>query len=487
MTTLSHHTLLGGFLLVLTVTLDLATMARILLRRHRDPSARIAWLVVIGTAHFLGIIAYLLVGEVRVGRTRTIGRQRGVVTAERRRDPGPAELADFAAIVPAQYRHLFALGHSVTGFAPAGGNAAYLPPDSAAVIDSLIADIDAAEDHVHLLFYIWLDDNSGLKVAEALERAASRGVKCRAMADAVGSRLLIRSAHWRDMADAGVHVAAGLPIGNPLIRMFRGRVDVRNHRKIVVIDNRITYCGSQNCADAAFRVKAKYAPWVDAMMRFEGPVARQNQVLFAIDWMTSVDEDLVRLLRAPRATGEGGVVAQVIGTGPTMRYSAMPEVFEALLFAARDEIVITTPYYVPNDSLQNALCTTARRGVDTTIIFPARNDSWIVAAASRSYYADLLEAGVRIFEYHVGLLHTKSLTLDGAITLIGSANMDRRSFDLNFENNILFHDRALTAVMRTRQADYLARSTEVTTAMVRAWPVRRRLWNNAVAMMGPVL
>ena len=127
------------------------------------------------------------------------------------------------------------------------------------------------------------------------------------------------------------------------------------------------------------------------------------------------------------------IPAQVIGTGPTVRCSAMPEMFESLIYSARDELVITTPYYVPDEAMQAALCAAARRGTNTSIIFPARNDSWIVAAASRSYYSDLLTAGVHIFEYLGGLLHTKSLTLDGAITLIGSANMDRRSFELNYE------------------------------------------------------
>ena len=142
---------------------------------------------------------------------------------------------------------------------------------------------------------------------------------------------------------------------------------------------------------------------------------------------------------------------------------------------------------MPDESLQNALCTTAYRGVETTIIFPARNDSWIVGAASRSYYADLLAAGVKIYEYEGGLLHTKSLTLDGEVTLIGSANMDRRSFELNYENNILFYDPALTAEMRRRQDDYLAQSHPVTAEMVAHWPMTRRLWNNAIAMLGPVL
>jgi cardiolipin synthase len=165
----------------------------------------------------------------------------------------------------------------------------------------------------------------------------------------------------------------------------------------------------------------------------------------------------------------------------------MPEVFETLMYAARRELFITTPYYVPDESMQAALCASARRGVVTTIIFPARNDSWIVGAASRSYYSELLAAGVRIFEYEGGLLHAKTMTLDGEVTLIGSANMDRRSFDLNYENNILVCDPVLTAVLRERQDAFLTKSHPVTAEMVAAWPIRRRLVNNTIAMLGPVL
>jgi cardiolipin synthase len=226
---------------------------------------------------------------------------------------------------------------------------------------------------------------------------------------------------------------------------------------------------------------------VDALMRFEGPIARQNQYLFASDWMAHVDEDIRELLQRPLQAGQPGFPAQVIGTGPTIRNSAMPEVFETLMYSARRELFITTPYYVPDEAMQNALCASAYRGVETTIILPARNDSLFVQAASRSYYADLLAAGVRIFEFEGGLLHTKSLTVDGEVTLIGSANMDRRSFDLNYENNILFYDCALTAEMRLRQEAYLAQSHEVTPEIVASWSVARRLWNNAIAMLGPVL
>jgi cardiolipin synthase len=204
--------------------------------------------------------------------------------------------------------------------------------------------------------------------------------------------------------------------------------------------------------------------------------------------MTYVDEDLRPLLLQREAYEEHqGFAAQAFGTGPTVRNSAMPEMFESLMFAARREIVITTPYYVPDESMQNALCAAARRGVKTTIVFPAKNDSFIVAAASRSYYEDLLEAGVRIFEYVGGLLHTKSFTVDGVVTLIGSANMDRRSFDLNYENNILLYDAKMTGEMRSLQDAYITKSNPVTAETVAAWSIRRRLLNNGIGMLGPLL
>ncbi len=433
----------------------------------------------------LGILTYLLLGETNIGRRR-IARMREVIEGL----PPIINDGDETQLqpnVPAHYCHLFDVGHSISGFSAVGGNSASLMHDSNATIDSMVVDIDAAEDHVHLIFYIWLSDNNGCKIVDALKRAAARGVKCRAMADGLGSRAMIKSRYWKEMSDAGVHVAVALPIGNPLLHPFVGRIDLRNHRKILVIDGHITYCGSQNCADPEFRPKPKYAPWVDAVMRFEGPIAKQNQYVFASDWMTYVDENLNDLLRTPTPAAEAGFSAEVIATGPTVRYSAMPEMFESLMHAARRELVISSPYYVPNESLQDALCAAAYRGVDTTIIFPARNDSWIVAAASRSYYADLLAAGVKIHEYVGGLLHTKSLTIDGEVTLIGSANMDRRSFELNYENNILFVDPKLTADVRARQQAYLASSNAVTIAEVDGWPIRRRLWNNTIAMLGPIL
>ena len=474
-------------LIALHLLIQAGLITRILLRQHRNPASRVAWIVVVLALPFVGIIAYLLLGETNIGARRA-ARLQDVMAAMPKLSEAPGwDAAVLGADVPERYRPFFKVGYSISKFDPAGGNRALLLADSSATIDALVADIDAASHHVHVLFYIWLPDHSGSRIAEALQRAAARGVSCRALVDGVGSRALVNSRLWHDMRHAGVKLARALPIDYPLFRVFFERIDLRNHRKIVVIDNWITYCGSQNCADAAFLPKAKYAPWVDAVMRFEGPVARQNQSIFAADWMTDFDEDISDLLRQPILTRDAGFPAQVVASGPTIRHSAMPEMFESLIYGAQHELVITTPYYVPDDALQGALCAAGNRGVSVTIVFPARNDDLAVAAASRSYYADLLAAGVRIYEYQGGLLHTKSVTLDGHITLIGSANMDRRSFDLNYENNILLFDPAVTLAMRQRQDAYVAHSNRVTAADVATWPWWKRIRNNAVAMLGPVL
>ena len=474
-------------LLALHILIQAGFIVRVLLRAHRDPASRIAWIVVILALPVVGIVAYLFVGEANIGRKR-VERMKKVMASlpDISSTPGfdaPTVRPD----IPERHLSLFQVGRSVSGFEPVGGNHAHLMADSNAAIDAMVDDIDQATDHVHVLFYIWSPDNNGRKMSEALKRAVARGITCRAMVDDLGSRLLIKSALWREMGAAGVKLGRALRIGDPLLRVFAGRIDLRDHRKIVVIDNRIAYCGSQNCADPEFLAKAKYAPWVDAVMRFTGPIVRQNQYLFSRDWMAYENEDIRDVLLEPMEPPEPGFSAQVVASGPTGRYSAASEMFETLMYAARRELFITTPYYVPNEAMQAALRAAANRGVDTTIIFPAHNDDFAVGATSRSYYADLLAAGVKIHEYGAGLLHAKSMTVDREVTLIGSANMDRRSFDLNYENNILLCDAAVTGEMRDRQQSYLSKCREITTDEVDAWSWPRRLWNNAVAIVGPVL
>ncbi|MGH3208577.1 MAG: cardiolipin synthase, partial [Trebonia sp.] len=440
--------------------------------------------------------AYLLLGETSIGhdRVRRLHEAEGRLAAHSGAgtepgDPVAASVSD--------------LCRSINGFGPTRGNRVVLLGDPAAspaeptldcdrAIKGLIEAIEAATQHIHVSFYIWLDDDNGGRVADAISAAARRGVTCRIMADALGSRDFVRGPRWRQLREAGAQLVVALRdiprMGNATV----GRVDLRNHRKLVVIDNRVAFCGSQNCADPQFRVKAKYAPWIDVLLRCEGPVVRQAQHLFLSNWIAEAGETGEDLYVLPAAAPEpelydDGVVAQMFGTGPTTPGNTMSDAFVSVLYAAERELIITTPYFVPDQALLRAVCAAPRRGVETTLVVPAHNDSALVAAACRSAYPDLLRSGVRLFEYPLGLLHTKSITVDARITLVGSANMDRRSLELNFENNLLVLDPGVTKTIRDRQLGYLSESTAIEAKTVDNWPFRARLVDNAIGMASPLL
>ncbi len=474
------------FLSILFIAAHILVIGRILLRPQREPASRIAWLIAALTAPVVGVVAYLLLGEARISAKRR-ARYRQIEAHL----PHPSEKDDVRRELSATpYAAPFALAETVNRLPPTAGNRATLAPDGNAAIRMMVDDIDTAKACVHLCFYIWLADDNGVRIKDALVRAAERGVKVRLLADALGSRGFIRSAHWADMRQAGIDARVALPIGGLIWTLIRGRFDLRNHRKQLIIDNAIAWCGSQNLADPEFRIKPRYAPWVDIMTRWEGPVVQACQFVFAADWESEHGDDIsdwLAVAAEPHAVAAPGIAAQVIGTGPNLSYPAMPACFTALIHAARRELVVTTPYFVPDEQLLFALLDAARRGVATTMILPRRNDSRVVAAASRSYYGDLIAAGVRLYEYRPGLLHAKTITVDGTVGLIGSANLDRRSFELNFENNILFADAGFTAEVRARQFAYLADAEPVTAERIAEMRITARLWQNLLAMLSPVL
>lgn len=459
---------------------------RILLRDDLSPPARLAWFVVMIVLPFAGSIIYFLFGEIYLGRR---ARAMQISIYEQIHNDADGHMGSAHTIeeqIKPEFQPLFSYAASINGFQTVAGNSADLMADGDDTRRRMLADIDAASDQVHVLFYIWLTDNTGTELAEALIRAARRGVTCRAMADGLGSRKMIRSPLWQRMKEAGVQLAVALPLNQPIRTILTSRLDLRNHRKITVVDGAITYCGSRNSADPEFLPKVKYGPWVDIMLRFEGPVVAQNQLLFASDWMRATGEKPGALLR-PTAQIPGGFPAQVMGHGPTERRGSTPQLFSLAMGCARRTLTITTPYFVPDATVLEALCAAAYRGVEVKLIMPRRNDSWVVAAASHSFYRRLLDAGCIIYEYKHGLLHAKTLTMDGAVSLIGSSNLDLRSFDLNYENNVLFQDAALTQEIRQRQAVYIADSARVTAEDVAAWPYHRRIWNNVIATIGPIL
>jgi cardiolipin synthase len=223
------------------------------------------------------------------------------------------------------------------------------------------------------------------------------------------------------------------------------------------------------------------------MVRLDGPVTWQLQQIFVTDWMSHTSEDIEAVLHRTVRTYPSGFSAIAIGSGPGISHNSVPDVFNQVLASAQDEVIITTPYYVPSTAVQEQIRSTALRGVSVTMVVPRKNDSRFVALASHSFYRQLLRAGVRLMEYGPGLLHAKTLTVDGQLCLMGSANLDRRSFELNFENNLLFFDDDLATDIRARQQSYIARSVEITLAEVEGWSWRKRLLNNLVATLGPVL
>jgi cardiolipin synthase A/B len=515
--TVASNDLLGAIVAVGVFVIHLLTVLRAVTRPNRTPASRVAWVAVIMSLPIIGVVAYLFLGETSIGRERVRrldeAEQRLAAPSGARVEPGDPVAATVSDLC-----------RSINGFGPTPGNRVVLLGDPAAspaeptldcdaAIKGLIEAIEAATEHVHVSFYIWLNDGNGGRVADAISAAARRGVTCRVMADALGSRDFVRGPRWRQLREAGAHLQISLQdiprMGNAAV----GRVDLRNHRKLVVIDNRIAFCGSQNCADPQFLIKKKYAPWIDVLVRCEGPVVRQAQHLFLATWIAEYSNFASQVSNLPRGntkleysaeTGaedlyglpaaapeperyDDGVVAQMFGTGPTTPGNTMSDAFVSALYAAERELIITTPYFVPDQALLRAVCAAPRRGVETTLVVPARNDSPLVAAACRSNYPDLLRCGVRLFEYPLGLLHTKTLTVDGRITLVGSANMDRRSLELNFENNLLVLDPGVTATIRDRQLGYISQSTIVKADAVEAWPFRARLFDNAIGMASPLL
>jgi len=457
----------------------------VVLRKRRAPVARLAWIVLILAVPIVGFVLYLIVGEIRPGRKR-LHKHRHIIQRIRSAQTHAAIIPEaLHPHLPREYQQIANLAEHVGDNDPLAGNALTLIGDTDEFINHLIEDIEAAQHHCHILVYIYLTDHSGRRVAEALMRAVERGVACRVLVDAVGSKNFLDSDLCGRMRKAGVSVVAARPTNFLLILL--ARIDLRNHRKIVVIDGRISYTGSQNIADAEFAIKKKYAPWVDAMVRIEGPVTWDLQVLFVEDWYLDTDESLEQLLSIRPPYHPDGVPAQVMGTGPNANNEAMRQLCQVAFHTAVQELIVTTPYFVPDEATLTALCTAARRGVETFLVVPARNDSPLVAAASRSFYEPLLECGVRILEYHKGLLHAKTITIDRQLALVSTANLDRRSFELNFEVNLLVYDSDFASQLRYLQRSYMAHATRVEWSawQNRSWPAK--LWQNAAGTLSPVL
>jgi cardiolipin synthase len=281
-----------------------------------------------------------------------------------------------------------------------------------------------------------------------------------------------------------VQVVAALPTA--VLRALAHRLDIRNHRKLLIIDGSVGWIGSMNIAAPEFALQPRFAPWVDCMMRMEGPATRELQLIFAEDWLLDTGENLESLLEVPPPVREMGVPVQVMASGPNFDNDAVRSLLIATIQVARREIVMTTPYFVPDPEMFGSLCVAARRGVQTHLVLPRRNNSKLVACASRARYRAMLDAGMRVHEFTAGLLHAKTITVDGSFAVITSSNLDRRSFEINFEASAIVYDSRFAAQVRSLQQSYIERSAEMVNAQ---WvpTLRQQLAHNAAALLSPLL
>ena len=449
--------------------------------QRRSPAAARTWLLLIFLLPWPGLLLYGVFGRAYLPARRRELQSRASRFLRREAKEFFAPY-DARGTLPERFTEAAKLAETLGEFPVVGGNRFELLPDYDASLARLVADIDGATHHVHLLYYIFADDQVGRRVEEALGRAAARGVECRLLVDAQGSRRFRREGAAR-LRTAGVEVCELLQTG--FWRPAHARFDLRNHRKIAVVDGRIGYVGSQNIVRSTFKRGLEFE---ELVTRAEGPIVAQLQAILLAD----------RFLETGRTTGEGpdyfpkyeaggGVAAQALPSGPGYPRQNTLQVVTSLVYEAERSVVITTPYFIPDETLLRALVGAALRGVDVRLVVSSEIDQYLVGFAQRSYYDDLLSAGVSIYHYRTRFLHAKHLSVDEAVVQIGSSNMDIRSFALNAEAGVLVYDPALAAELKRVQTRQMAESDRLTLEAWRSRPRIRQIAENMARLFDSLL
>ncbi|MFT3755367.1 MAG: cardiolipin synthase [Pseudoxanthomonas sp.] len=459
---MSPHWSLGTTLLVLDWAIRFAALLWIPSRT--SAAAARSWLLLVAFVPLLGLPLYLLLGHPWLSRERV--RRQALASQVIREQQAPLEHLRWTPQGDGAEGEMAPLLERLGDFMPTHGNAVELLDDYDASLRALVEDIDGARERVHLLYYLMLDDPVGDVVAAALKRAAARGVECRLLLDATGARRGLRR-YAGALRKAGVQVHDLLPGG---LRWRRsGRMDLRNHRKIAVIDNHTAYVGSQNLAQAQF---VRGFPNRELVARVHGPVVAHLEAVFASDWFIETGERLEVVPTAP--VQHADVAAQLLPSGPAYPFENARDTVNALIHLAKRRLVLVTPYFVPDDATLSALRIAALSGVDVQLILSKSNNKALTAWAQESYYETLLRAGVKIALYRPHFLHAKHLGVDESMALVGSINLDIRSFALNAEIGLLCYDPGVVARMRQVEASYLADAEPVSLQAWRRRPAWRR-------------
>ncbi len=474
--------LVFGFYALLVV----GVVLRVIMKR-RPIGVSLAWLALILAIPVLGVSAYLILGEIRLGRRRA---QR----AQAMYWPYVAWLQHLIAGFPHQpvtpsvkANPLVALIQSRLGMPLLGGNRMALLSEPEEILQHLVTDIQQANTSCYLEFYIWQAGGQVDVVAEALIQAARRGVDCRVLLDSVGSADFFDTDWPEQLRDAGVRLVEVLPA--KAWRMPFHRQDLRMHRKLMIVDDCVAYTGSMNLVDPQiFKLDSGVGQWIDVMVRVQGPVVPVMWSLFVRDWEMETGERLLDSQHhEPEYWTEKGHHIQLVPSGPFAGGDCVQQILLQAIYQAEHSLVLTTPYFVPDDPLVAALQSAADRGVSVKLIIPERNDSRMVSFACNAFLDELLTSGVEIHRSRKGLLHTKSVLVDDDLALIGSVNLDKRSLWLNFEVTLLVDDHSFATMLKELQQRYLldAKRLELTEWRDRPWI--QRMLENVFYLFSPLL
>lgn len=454
--------------IVLVVVVVIDIVALIVVPRGRKPTAAMAWLLLILALPFVGILLFLLIGSFRLPAKRRAEQARidGIIRSGVDREGLRTMQTDW----PRWFQRVVQQNENLTALPASDGNEASLYPDYQASIDAMAAAIDTAERFVHVEFFIVAWDDTTRGFFAAMERAVARGVTVRLLADYVATRRLKNStATFTELDRIGVTWAWMLPV-MPLKGKYQ-RPDLRNHRKIVVVDGRIGFMGSQNLIDRSYdspkNIK-RGLKWQELMTRLTGPVVAAVNVVFLSDWLIETGEDLTAVEHVPateleRSTSPDSLLCQVVPSGPGYATENNLRLFLSLIYGATEKVILTSPYFVPDEAMVYAITTACQRGLEVQLFVSEIGDQGLVYHAQRSYYSALLEAGVRIFLYPAPyILHSKHFSIDDDIAVIGSSNMDIRSFSLNMEVSLLVRGASFVAGMREVEQAYRDAGRELT-------------------------
>lgn len=456
------------------VTINIAAIG--IIPENRRPQTAMAWLILIVFAPFVGIVAFLFFGSARIGhqRRRQLTAANAVIARETQ-----ALAADVPADAPDYLESIVRLNHRLALMPLTEGNHVTLLPDYQQSIDEMIAAIDAARRHVHVEFYIMALDDMTRPFFDALDRATARGVTVRLLFDHLGTRGIPGYPDLKArLAASDIEWHLMMPL-LPWKGRFR-RPDLRNHRKLLVVDDVVGFTGSLNLTHPSYNKPKNLAvgrEWVELWMRLEGPVVATIDALFAADWALETSEVLEvsrqQVDQTPHSERDVvGVSAQLVPSGPGFEAENNLRLFTSLLYSARRRISLTSPYFVPDETLLYAVTTAAQRGIDVELFVSEQADQFMVGHAQASYYRELLEAGVRIWLYPKPLvLHAKHFSIDDDIAVVGTSNMDMRSFALNYEMSLMVPDRGVVERIRHVEDAYRTASREL---MLDEWLRRSR-------------